>query len=124
MINSTGFQGGDAEKNKLQKSENLDISDGSLSYTQTSQDSEEYMSTRMRCLLDKIEQMNVLLDNMKHDEASTPIELLLSSELYAISLLKKEVRNTKKQIEENKTDTETARSTDCPTGRDVSVKGK
>ncbi|KAK6643887.1 hypothetical protein RUM43_000152 [Polyplax serrata] len=122
MINSTGFQGGDAEKNKLQKSENLDISDGSLSYTQTSQDSEQYMSTRMRCLLDKIEQMNVLLDNMKRDEASTPIELLLSSELYAISLLKKEVRNTKKQIEENKTDTETARSTDCPTGRDVSVK--
>ena len=63
-------------------------------------------STTMKCLLKKIDQLNQLIDKIKMEDSSIPIEPLINNELFAISLLKKEIRETKRQIDENKTYTE------------------
>lgn len=65
----------------------------------TSGTNPEYaISKRVQELLPKTEKLNDLVNYLKEVE-STPIEVLVNNELFAISLLKNEIRSAKEQID-------------------------
>lgn len=59
---------------------------------------ENVISERVREILPKTEKLNDLVNYLKEAE-TTPIEVLVNNELFAISLLKNEIRSAKEQIE-------------------------
>lgn len=72
---------------------------------------ENPVSKRVQDLLLKTDKLNDLVKCLKQAE-STPIEVLVNNELFAISLLKNEIRGAKQEIEESKPDTESLASTE------------
>lgn len=123
MINSYGFQAGDSSDRTLADFNRNSSAKTVESPFMNSFDSNFRISMRMQSLFNKLDKLNLLIESVKQEDSSLPIEVLVDSELLAISLLKKEIDYTKKQIDDNKTDTNSVVS-DYINFKDTSVEGK